>query len=79
MPSTQQHLTIEDVRNDMVFLKDGSVSIVIETSAVNFGLLFDTEQAVIIESFAGLLNSLSFRSRSWFIQESWMYHTTFLS
>ncbi len=60
MPSTQQHLTIEDVRNDMVFLKDGSVSIVIETSAVNFGLLFDTEQAVIIESFAGLLNSLSF-------------------
>lgn len=33
---------------------------VITTSAVNFGLLFETEQLSIIESFAGLLNSLSF-------------------
>lgn len=60
MPSTQQHLPIQDIQNDLVFLKDGSVSLVIETSAVNFGLLFDTEQAAIIQEFAGLLNSLSF-------------------
>ncbi len=33
---------------------------VISTSAVNFGLLFETEQMSIIESFAGFLNSLSF-------------------
>lgn len=58
--STQDFLPIEDIRDDLVFLKDGSVSLVITTSAVNFGLLFETEQIAIIEAFAGFLNSLSF-------------------
>lgn len=58
--STQAHLQIEDIKNNLVFLKDGSVIQVLETTAVNFGLLFETEQAAIIDSFAGMLNSLSF-------------------
>jgi hypothetical protein len=60
MASTQQFIPIEDIRDDLVFLKNGGVSLVISTSAVNFGLLFETEQISIIEAFAGLLNSLSF-------------------
>ncbi len=60
MPSTQQHLPIEEIKDGLVFLKSGSVAQVIETTAVNFGLLFETEQVSIIDSFAGLLNSLSF-------------------
>lgn len=60
MASTQQHLPIEDIQHDLIFLKDGGVSLVLETSAVNFGLLFETEQLSIIRSFAGMLNSLSF-------------------
>lgn len=60
MPSTQSHLPIEDIKDNLVFLKNGSVSTVIETTAVNFGLLFETEQVAIIDAFAGLLNSLSF-------------------
>lgn len=60
MNSTQQHLIIEDIRNGLVLLKDGSVSLILETTAVNFGLLSEEEQAAIIYSFAGLLNSLSF-------------------
>lgn len=60
MTSSQDFLPIEDIKNDLVFLKNGSVSLVLSISAVNFGLLFDTEQISLIQSFAGLLNSLSF-------------------
>lgn len=60
MDSTQQHLIIEDIDNSLVSLKDGSVSLILETTAVNFGLLSEEEQVSIIYSFAGLLNSLSF-------------------
>ncbi|MCL5784428.1 MAG: hypothetical protein M1142_03685 [Patescibacteria group bacterium] len=60
MTSTQQFIPIEEIRDDLIFLKDGSTAVVITTSAVNFSLLFETEQVSIIESFAGLLNSLSF-------------------
>jgi hypothetical protein len=60
MSTTQQNLPIEDIRDNLVFLKSGGVVQVIETTAVNFGLLFETEQVGIIDSFAGLLNSLSF-------------------
>lgn len=60
MDSTQQHLIIENIDNGLVALKDGSVSLILESSAVNFGLLSEEEQVSIIYSFAGLLNSLSF-------------------
>lgn len=60
MSSSQQFIPIHDINNDLVFLKNGSVCMVLTTSAVNFSLLFDTEQISIIDSFAGLLNSLSF-------------------
>jgi len=60
MTNSQQFVPIADIKDDLVFLKDGSVSLVITTTAVNFGLLFEDEQISIISSFAGLLNSLSF-------------------
>lgn len=58
--TTQNHLDIEDIREDLVILKDGSVCIIIKTSAVNFSLLSEGEQDAIIYSYAGLLNSLNF-------------------
>ena len=60
MDSTQSFIPLSDIQNGMVILKDGSVAIIIETSAVNFDLLSENEQMAIIGSFAGLLNSLSF-------------------
>lgn len=60
MASTQDHLPLEDIKDDVVILKDGSMALVLQTSAVNFGLLSDMEQLAIISSFASLLNSLSF-------------------
>lgn len=59
--STQDHLEIEDIRDDLVLLKDGRVSLVIETGAVNFDLLSEEEQDSRIKNFGGLLNSLNFQ------------------
>lgn len=58
--STQEHLEIDDIVDDIVLLKSGGASIVIQTTAVNFGLLSEGEQDAIIYAYAGLLNSLSF-------------------
>lgn len=58
--STQEHLEIVDIRNDLVLMKDGSVALIIRVSAVNFGLLSEKEQEAIIFAYAGLLNSLNF-------------------
>lgn len=60
IPSTQQHLEIEDIRDDLVILKNGMVSVVIEVNALNFDLLSEKEQDVKIMQFAALLNSLDF-------------------
>lgn len=58
--STQEHLEIADIAEDLVILKDGSVALVIRVSAVNFGLLSQREQDAIIYAYAGLINSLNF-------------------
>ncbi len=58
--STQGHLNIEDIKDNILLLKDGGGSLVIKTTAVNFGLLSEMEQVSIIDSFAQMLNSLSF-------------------
>ncbi|MBI2011473.1 hypothetical protein HYS91_01760 [Candidatus Daviesbacteria bacterium] len=60
MATTQEHLPIQDIQGDLVILKDSSLALILETSAVNFGLLSEREQLSIISGFAGLLNSLSF-------------------
>lgn len=58
--STQEHLDIEDIREDMVVLKNGRVSCVIETTSLNFDLLDPKEQDAKIFSFAAFLNSIRF-------------------
>lgn len=58
--STQSFTEIEDIDHDLVLFADGSVALVIATTAVNFGLLSEKEQEAIIYAYAGLLNSLSF-------------------
>lgn len=58
--STQEHLDIEDIKDDLVILKNGSCCLILQTTAVNFDLLSETEQDALIYAYAGLLNSLSF-------------------
>lgn len=58
--STQDHLEIKDIVDDLVITKGGGVAMVIQTSAINFDLLAEYEQDSKIFAFAGLLNSLNF-------------------
>ena len=58
--STQEHLDIEDVQEDLVILKSGWISMVLSTSSVNFDLLSETEQDTTIYAYAAFLNSLTF-------------------
>ncbi|MCL4338385.1 hypothetical protein M1271_01715 [Patescibacteria group bacterium] len=58
--TTQEFLDIEDIKEDIIILRDGSAALVIETTAVNFGLLSEEEQDALIYAYASLINSLSF-------------------
>ncbi len=58
--TTQDHLDIEDIVQDVVILKDGSACIIMEISALNFGLLSEKEQDATIFAYGQLLNSLTF-------------------
>ncbi|GAB4218612.1 MAG: hypothetical protein Fur009_0120 [Candidatus Microgenomates bacterium] len=58
--STQSFIEIEDIKDDVILMKDYSASVVIEVGAVNFWLLSQEEQTSMIYSYSSLLNSLSF-------------------
>lgn len=58
--TTQEFVGIEDIKDDLVILKDASCCLVLKVTAINFGLLSESEQDAIIYSYAGMLNSLSF-------------------
>lgn len=58
--STQKYLELFDISNDCLILQDGSVSMVMQSSAINFDLYSEQEQDAAIYAYAALLNSLSF-------------------
>ncbi len=58
--TTQDHLDIEEIRDDLVILKNGAVAGVLKTTAVNFDLLSEIEQDAIIAAFSMLINSITF-------------------
>ena len=58
--STQEHLPFTKIENDLAFLKDGTCCLVLQTTAINFGLLSEREQEATIFAYAGFLNSLAF-------------------
>lgn len=58
--STQEHLEIEDIKDGVVILKNGSACLILSTTAINFNLLSEKEQEATIYAYAGLLNSLTF-------------------
>lgn len=58
--STQDFVDIVDIADDMIVLKGGRVSLIIQTTAVNFDLLSEDEQDSRIHAFAGLLNSINY-------------------
>jgi type IV secretory pathway VirB4 component len=60
LPSTQSHLEIVDIKDDLLLMRNGNISLILETSSLNFELLAEEEQDARIVAFAALLNSLTF-------------------
>lgn len=58
--TTQEFLDVYDITNDMVILKDGVVSIIMQIGTMNFNLLAEQEQDAIMYTYGALLNSLNF-------------------
>lgn len=58
--TAQQYVDIHDITSDLLIMRDGSVSLILQVNAINFGLLSEPEQDAIIYAYAALINSLSF-------------------
>lgn len=60
MPSTQDFLEIEQIREGIMILKNKGLRGVMMVSSINFALKSEEEQSAIISQFQGFLNSLDF-------------------
>lgn len=58
--TTQQHLLIADIIDDLVLTKEGGAALILRASALNFSLLSEKEQEAITYAYSAFLNSLSF-------------------
>ncbi len=58
--STEKFIDIETIKDDCVVLKGGALRAVLMVSGVNFDLLSETEQEIILNAYQGLLNGLDF-------------------
>src|SRR3989344_5734229 len=58
--TTQSHLPVADITNDIVVYKDGGASLIMESTSLNFGLLSEKEQEAVIAAYAAMINSLTF-------------------
>jgi len=58
--STENLVPISDIREGVVILKNGSIRLVLEISAINFELRSAEEQTAILQGFQRFLNSVDF-------------------
>ena len=58
--TTQDFIEIDEIKDDIVLMRDRSASLIIEVGTVNYWLLAQEEQDSIITAYGKLLNSLSF-------------------
>lgn len=58
--TTQEYLDVYDIANDLVILKDGTISMILQIGTMNFSLLAEQEQDAIMYTYGALLNSLNF-------------------
>lgn len=58
--ATQRYLEIEEIREDTVVLRDGTLRAVIAVSSVNFALKSEEEQDAVISQYVQFLNAIDF-------------------
>lgn len=59
-PASQNFVTIKEIRDDVVILRNGQYCGLILTTSINLALKAQDEQQAILEQFQGFLNSLDF-------------------
>ena len=57
---TQDLVDVEDIKNETIILKNGSICRVLMVSGINLELKSEEEQNAVIFSYQGFLNSLDF-------------------
>jgi type IV secretory pathway VirB4 component len=60
MPSTQDFLQFDYIRDDVIVLKSGDVRAILSVPSINFGLKSQEEQDALVYAFQNFLNSLDF-------------------
>ena len=68
IPTTQDQVPFEYIRNGVVKLKKGSYCKLVEVPNINIELMEPAEQEYIRETYAGILNSIDFRFQ--YLQQS---------
>ncbi len=58
--ASQDFVTINDIRNDVVILKNGGMCSILLASSINFALKSTDEQEAILQQFQTFLNTLDF-------------------
>lgn len=58
--STTSYLDIQEIKDDVVILRDGGMRAVLLVSSINFALKGDDEQNAIIQAYVGFLNTLAY-------------------
>ena len=58
--STSRYLDIQEIKDDVVVLRDGGMRAVLLVSSINFALKGDDEQNAIISAYVGFLNTLAY-------------------
>ena len=59
-PASQTHLSISEIKEGVVILKDGTLRVVLMTSSINFALKSEEEQTALISAYVTFLNSIDF-------------------
>ena len=58
--STQRYLSIAEIKNDTILLKNGGMRAVLAIEAINFNLKSEVEQKAIIAGYGSFVNTLTF-------------------
>lgn len=58
--TTQEYLRIQEIKDDVVVMKDGSLRSVLLVASVNFALKSEDEQVAVIQAYTQFLNALNF-------------------
>ena len=61
--STQKYVDVEEIKDGVIVLKNGSLRAVLLVSSINFELKSSDEQDAVIQQYQGFLNSLDFSTQ----------------